>query len=468
MKIYPFLILCCCMVCACNKYLDVKPKGYTLLSTVNDYDQWLGNSFLQVDPSVTALNYLGDNVDNPLYAPGSSKPIDLIYSWSPQFALSLDITPPIWSNQYAAIYYFNAVINGIGNAAGGTTQQKNALLGEALLGRAFEYLYLANEYGRVYDSVTANSDLAVPFVTSNDVSGEVPGRETVKAIYDQIISDLNTAIPFLPASNAQNRYRGSVAAGYSILARAYLYAGNYTDAVKNALLAISSDPSLSMNNYESMATLPVVMTSKEVIYARDAFGDVDPNTLNPFPNTYMTPTFMQLFDTTDLRLKKKYAKSDITTGIATPLTSFSGLGQRGTIVYLTDYYNTCAGPTLPEMKLIVAEGAARNNDLTTALQQLNDIRKKRFPAAAFKPLQSASRDTVLSWVLRERELEMPLNGTRWMDMRRLAAEGRMLPVYRLDGAGNHVAALPPDSKAYTLQIPDDVLRFNPGMPQNPL
>jgi hypothetical protein len=119
------------------------------------------------------------------------------------------------------------------------------------------------------------------------------------------------------------------------------------------------------------------------------------------------------------------------------------------------------------MKLIIAESAARGHDLTTALQQLDDIRKDRFDAGNYIPYQSTNQDSVLQKVLEERNHELPFSGLRWFDMRRLDKEGRMGTVHRYDAQGNIIATLAPHSNSYTLQIPVQVLKYNPGMKQNP-
>jgi starch-binding outer membrane protein, SusD/RagB family len=467
---------------ACNKYLNVQPKGYTLLTSASDYDQWLNNVALTSDPAVPAINLMADNVDNPLIKPGTTAAADLIYLWSAQFELDLTLSPPIWPQHYASINYFNTVINGIGSATGGTAQQLRSLRAEALLGRAFEYLYLVNLYGKEYDSTSAGSDLSVPFVTANDVTSPAPGRGTVQAVYDHIISDLTEAIPDLPASNSVDRYRGSVAAAYSVLARACLYKRDYAGAEKNAQAALNSDPSLSLIDYNitGYAQLPHPATSPEAIYARNAGYDFDP-AFSTNPAIYPSQPFLLSFDTTDLRLPYFYRvlKQVVIVGnIGTqtfPLTPPYDFPQRGVIQYAytsnapnsTNTYYVNSGTSVPEMKLIVAEGAARSGDLATALQQLNEVRKVRFPAASFVPVQSTSSDTVLQKVLAERNFELPFVGIRWFDMRRLNAEGRMPSISRNNGGDTVLATLAPSSPRYTLQIPGNVLTFNPGMPQNP-
>lgn len=467
MKQSIIILFAVCMLTACNKYLDVAPRGYTLLNTTDDYNQWLDQRSLMGGVNdISGLNSLADNVDQLTVLKGSTSPGDLVYTWAPQFNLDVTLRPPFWSDHYSNIYLFNAVINGVMGASGGSTEQKQQLYAEGLLGRAFEYVYLLNLYGKVYDPATAGQDLSVPFVTSTDISRNVPKRATVGQLYQQIVTDLNAAIANLPDNNSRNRYRGSKAAAYSVLARASLYARNYAEAGRNAQLALGSDPTLALVNYNQTTNLPDVMVSRECIYSRGGFA-VDDIFLPPRP--FMTPDFMSLFGPNDLRLREFYGLIDPTTGL--PTQNYSDLTKRGTIVFNSNTFSYAfnvinAGTSVAEMKLIVAESAARSGNLTNALQQLNELRRTRLQVAGNADLQSSDPAVVLDWVLRERRLEFPFNGIRWFDMRRLDKEGRMPAVKRYYGDGTLLATLLPNSNAYTLQVPDYVLRFNPSMPQN--
>jgi len=445
------LILCCMVLIGCNKYLDIKPKGKTLLSTVTDYDQWLNNPALDYGfgyPTGT-FNYFADNVDDPTISNPPTQPAELVYTWAPQFSTDLNAAPLFWGEHYAKINLFNTVLTGI-DAATGTTDQKNSLKAEALLGRALEYFYLVNEYGAPYDSTKVNTDLAVPFVTSNDVSQVVPPRSTIAVIYQHIIADINSAIPNLPLDNSGNRFRGSVAAGYSLLARVYFYARDYADARKNAELALANTKAVMIDFNGTLPTSNLTSVQPDVIYGRFIFGDIAP-----------TLTFMRSFASNDLRVKKLYYSTDGYT-----------FTTRGATLFIPSYItpvldNVNTGTSVQEMKLIIAECAARSNDLTTALQELDDIRKTRYATASYVPYQSTVQENVLQQVLLERSHELPFCGLRWFDMRRLDEENRMDTVYRYNAQGSVIATLPPHSNRYTLQIPVQVLSFNPGMQQNP-
>lgn len=444
------------MLASCDKYLDIEPKGRQLLKTVNDYDLWLNNTQIEgCEPE--ALNLLADNVDNSTLTNPPSGADMLAYLWYPQFDQDVNAYPVMWGQHYGNIYYFNTVLSGIDMAEGGTAAQKASLKAEALLGRALEYLYLVNEYGKPYNAATANIDLAVPFMTSNDLGAPMPGLSTVQQVYDRIITDLNIAAADLPANNNKNRYRGSRAAAYSVLARTYLYMRNYPQAKQYAELSLSNGPNavLDYNVTPVIENRGRLISSAEAIYAR---------TVGMLSGTPELPAidFLKSFDKNDIRLKFWYTNlGDYSFPTRGKTYHYqSGPGLSGSL-----FVNWGTG--VAEMRLIIAEIAARDNDLTTALQQLHLVRKCRIAKDNYIEFQSADQEAVLQTVLKERVFEMPFNGTRWFDMRRLNVEGRMPVVTRLNATGGIVATLEPGSPRYTLQIPLQITYYNSNWPQNP-
>lgn len=443
-----FALLCSLLLSACNRYLEVTPKGYTLLNTVSDYDQWLNDPSLNDMNASLSLVYASDLHDIPLIPDPPTTSVQLSYVWSPDYAGNSE--PDLWGAHYTAISSYNSVIVGVDDASGGTDAQKRALKAEALLGRALEYFYLVNEYGKPYDSATAAQDPAVPIVITDDVAQTVPARSPVKDVYDFIIADIQAAILHLPADNSRNRFRGSVAAAYSLLARVYLYAGNYAKARENAQLALENSTGQTVINYNNFTTsseMQPLAIRRDAIYARNVNWGAIP-----------TVTFLRSFNKQDSRLRLFY----MYTGDLT-------FPNRGTTAYTFGLYplRENAGTSIQEMKLIIAEAAARGNELTEALKQLDDVRKNRIAAASYVPYQSADKEFVLQKVLEERLFEFPYNSLRFIDMRRLDREGRMPAVMRYNAVGVVIATLEPHSPRYTLRVPASVMQFNPGMVQNP-
>lgn len=456
MKSYKYkiiqLMVCCLVFAGCDKYLDITPKGKRLLSTVEDYDQWLNDEtlILGLSSSTCNFNYLGDNVDVVGITNPPTYGFELMYVWASQYDTDVNAAPEFWGEHYGRINQFNTVLTGIDKATGGTSIKRKSLKAEALLGRALEYFYLVNEYGKPYDATTAGQDLAVPFVVSNDVVQKVPPRSTVAEIYKHIIDDINAAIPDLPADNSSNRFRGSKAGAYSLLARVYFYARNYVDAQKNAELALANTKAVMIDFNGELPLTSLLGIHPDVVYGRLVVGTASP-----------TLDFMRSFASNDLRVSTLYTSEDDYAFTTRGATVFSPGSLTPAMVYVN------SGTSVQEMKLIAAECAVRNNNLSLALQYLDDVRKNRFDAASYVRFQSALQEEVLQEVLKERGHELPFNELRWFDMRRLDKENRMGTVTRYNAQGAVIATLPPHSDRYTLQIPLQVLSFNPGMPQNP-
>lgn len=456
MKLYKFnlipILLCSLVFAGCDKYLDITPKGKRLLSTVADYDQWLNDETLiyGIGQPSGLFSFFNDNVDVVSITNPPAQAAELVYTWAPQFSTDINVAPAFWGEHYAKINLYNTVLLGIDKATAGTNSQRKSLKAEALLGRALEYFYLVNEYGKVYDSATASKDLAVPFVTSNDVSQVVPGRSTIAEIYTHIIEDLNAAIDDLPADNIANRFRGSKASAYSMLSRVYFYARNYADARRYAELALANS-NVTMLDYNGALPLSdMVSIRQDVIYGRMILG-----------NIAASLDYMRSFAGNDLRVRKLYYSTDGYTFTTRGATMF----VPAFITPVLQYVNT--GTSIQEMKLIIAESAARSNDLPVALQQLDEVRKNRFAMATYVRFESADQEAVLQEILTERYHELSFSGLRWFDMRRLDKENRMGVVKRYNAQGDVIATLEPHSDRYTLQIPYQVISFNPGMEQNP-
>lgn len=444
------VLLCCMIFSSCDNYLEIEPKGRQLLKTTNDFDLWLNAQTLTRETNAdNILNFMTDNIDLTTIGNPPTTLAELIYIWAPQFTNDVTAHTYLWGEHFQRISLFNTVLLGIDGAEGGTVSQKNSLKAEALLGRAHSYFYLVNEYGKPYDEATAGIDLAVPFITSDDVGQTVPARSTVAEIYQHIIDDITAAIPDLPVDNSNAKFRGSKAAAYSVLARVYLYRRDYSEAQRYAELALANTRA-TMIDYTTPASFPTtanVVSHPDVIYGRSsaAYG------------LSITPEFKSMFASNDVRRTVLYY-------------NWASTVRGGTMFYaaaVTPVFQlTNSGTSVQEMRLIVAEGAARSNDLTTALIHLNEVRKYRY-SGTDREFNSVIQTDVLEEVLAERRRELPFHGLRWFDMRRFDMEDRMPTVTRTNAQHEVIATLEPKSSKYTLQIPIQVLAFNPDMVQNP-
>ncbi len=138
----------------------------------------------------------------------------------------------IWGDAYSIIYKVNAIIEGVGSSEGLSVSTKNQLLGEAKFIRAFTYFYLYNLFGEI------------PYTTTTKYQENNSISQTSEAdVISFIINDLSEARDILSAEDYSvwnfERVRVNKQVVTALLARVYLYNGNWDLAEQNATKLIN-------------------------------------------------------------------------------------------------------------------------------------------------------------------------------------------------------------------------------------
>src|SRR5690606_73491 len=125
-----------------------------------------------------------------------------------------------WGDIYRIIYECNRILEGINASTLMNPLLKKQLSGEALMIRAFCHFYLVNLFGDV--PLVINSDYAANARAS---------RSSATDVYRQVINDLIQAKQHLDDTYpSADRVRINRGAATALLARAYLYNGQYDKA----------------------------------------------------------------------------------------------------------------------------------------------------------------------------------------------------------------------------------------------
>lgn len=449
------------MLTGCNDYLDIKPKGEKIPTTVSDYETLLNYESVQ-KVSDTYPAYLTDDVFLPDVAEGTATPglnsvdqsIRNLYLFKKEvFGDAQD--DGFWFASYNRIYYYNTVIDNIMNADGSDEQQKLSIRAEALISRALEYLYLVNGYAKYYDVRTAESDPGVPLILDEDISKKNLVRASVKDVYAQIQSDLQTALPNLPMQAKGNAFRASKAAGYGVLAKMYLYMGNYAEALKaanavlemnNSLLDLKKYAVVKAQSSIGRTNVPQDIDNPENIYIKFA-----PYVYGLSSKVFGSDELISLFSEDDMRLQVYFTKN------------FRNIP---TDKYVwAPYLRANLAVSSPEIYLIAAECEAREGSVERAMSLINKLRDNRIKNNT--PLVAIDRSDALQKVLEERRRELAMSGmVRYIDLKRLNKESQFAKtVTHVIGEGTF--SLEPNSPLYVLPIPAKVMRFNKNsMQQN--
>ena len=443
-----------CLLFSCKKYVEVEPKGKITPTTVSDYQLLLNNTSIW-NVSFGTNDFLTDDIaltDSGLLTKISSREIYNIYQFS-DYYYQVSQDDPEWNLFYKQIYTANVIIDGLLSATSGTEAQKQQMTAEAKVHRAYAYLCLVNLYARQYDPSSANDSPGVPLLLNPTYTQNLE-RASIKSIYTQILSDLNSSISALP-SLPSNKAAPSKASAYALLARTYLYMGDYTNALSNADQSLALQSTLlNLNNYPTTGTfpgfaLPLAQNTPEVILLKACSSQYQDVPLG------LSAELLQLLGTKDLRyVFYSYNGPDLSNPPGRYFAYFAPLEPRN------------EGPTVGEMMLTKAECLARTQQGQNALAIVNTLRKARFKPADYTDLTASSDLQALTLILQERRKELFGRGFRVFDLKRLNLDPAMAKVVS-HPFGTQTLTLTPGSNRYIYPIPQSVIGANPEISQNP-
>lgn len=475
-RIYVLALLAFALT-GCKKFLDIKPKGFTIPEYFTDYEKIMNYGQLakagdQYPVALTDdMQYTGGDSLNSLSSRSESLRRLFTFSHGDLFEEGGRDKDGLWTASYNRIYAFNTVINNVMNVTDAPESEKKRLRAEALVGRAFEYLTLVSVYGATYDPATAASDYGVPLILSEDVGDLDYERSSVAAVYKKVQEDLQTALPDL-TDHSINTFRPGKNVGFAFRARMYLYMGDYQKALEDATQSLALNSALiDLNDYgikpgnvtigritklpDLMQPYPEGLDNPENIYVR-----YSPSVFAFNGNAFASQDLLNVYDQ-DLGA----GEQDMRRALWFSDNMFRTNNFPGRSLWV-QYIRANVGLNNMETILIAAECHARRGnpqDLAEAARLYNLLRKHRIKN--YTDVQFATAEEALKKVLDERRREFPFLTTyRYVDLKRLNRDPRFAKtiVHTADG---QTWTLPPNDKRYIIPVPPEVKSMNPGIPQ---
>ena len=353
-----------------------------------------------------------------------------------------------WSATYDIIQDANIIIGAIGEGVL-PAETLNRYRGEALALRAFAMHNLVRGFGYEPGQEVGGWDRGVIIRTEPtlDVAdADFRARSTVAQVYDQIFADLNEAKSLLAGHNSDTSYITEAFVD-GMMARAHLYAGNWTQAAQAAEAAMANFPAGLQNTPDGVAgmfdenagnhpeALFVIRVNPvtEAIAGSNANNGLASYTSNGFAAQQPTQFVIDQYEDGDYRLgwygdcieNQTNAGLNVATGCenvndnAWSLLKFNGnKGTTGSLVDDIPYMR------LAEVYLIHAEASARAaNSPAAGVTSLNDLRSARgvgpVPATAL-----ANMTAFEDFILAERVRELAMEGHRFWDLKRMGRDIR--------------------------------------------
>ena len=339
----------------------------------------------------------------------------------------------MWAKMYDGINVANNVISKVPTIENMTAQEKDIALAELYFIRALNHFNLTRYYGAI----------PLKLEPTSGVNNLDAPRDPVDNVYAQIITDLTFAAENLP--NSRSKIRGSKFAAKALLARVYLYQGNFQQAEAMASDVINNGGYTLLSDYADVFEDETAESIFEIYFSqleRNRIAEYNfPKSLNGRREVEPSENLLAAYEENDERFEGSIAFAE-NLAYAIKYDDLNLGAENFIVIRLADMY------------LIRAEAMAKGStpDLNQIKTDINAVRTR----AGLSGNTSNSLDELINTIEKERRVEFAFEGHRWFD---LVRTGRAIDV--LDNVTNSNQTLFP--------IPFDELQTNndPGMVQNP-
>lgn len=470
------------MICAlaltasCDSYLDVEPKGRTLLESTEDYLGLLEEISPNYDHSYSqnvcneASWYKVEELKNYTHPLRSA-----CFLWDESYdRAAISINDYLYNSCYSRIMNYNVIVSNIDKAKG-PDEDKILAMAQAKIMRAYNYFFLINTYAKPYDPATADQTDGVIVREKMFESIEEKGvQQSVGYTYRFIQKDIDDAVEDLPHI-ALNAFRPDKTFGYAFKAKVHLYKREFEECIAACLAALDEAPaghhSLWNMNDEYNRYAPQFIRAygtdraidrPEYLGVNDIIENVWKNGVqkgydaaenllyqfgttytDPFP-MYLTSDVINLFEPeADLRELYciRYRRSHETAPEGDR--EFASMGIR---------WNP-SGMRMSEIYLMLAECYARKgsaSDIAQAMNYLDILRSHRNITARYTRLTTTDKDEALRFVREERKRELFMTYNGFFDLRRFCTEFNETQTKVFDG---QTYTLSPNSTLLTFPFP---------------
>lgn len=489
----------------CKKYLDLPPRNQRTVSSITDIKSLLGSylrgvaldfqkplygSVMPMSPAIGQILFeaYADNIDfeqaltqTYLKPNNYSTKNEAVYAdlllWN-QYS-----TPDfIWKNHYEVIGFLNALIEQMDEIKDGTPAERDLILGEMYVHRAY-YFFKLLQYYAPYDK----ADLGIPVYlqTGQGVVGVNVSRKSHADVYKTILNDLNAALPLVDKTTPLTGFSIFYSKRYinHILAQVYWFkaespakeASDYEKVKTHALAAVDGVDALIPTtatgminayarkdpNYPAHCMSGSVQNQVGLLYGSN-FQYLNPGQYGP-ENIPLSTDFVNLFAQTDIRIEA-YFNMVATRAGGKVGTAGKTLGWQwptdGTASGQGKWGNVCLFKP-EEAYLMLSEAYYRLNDAANCVATLNKFKAFRKAGTA----TGLSGQPLLNEVINERRKELfGDTDKRWLDLKRYG--GKTITRSMTFFLKPYTLTVPPNDYRYALPIPLSEIQVNPNIVPN--
>lgn len=504
--LYALSLLAAASLVAVSCSLDVKYYGNTKdesdiedtdhpYSTREDIKGQLDNMYNEIKGSIQESGYADfliytDVLADNAYAGSATTPEIMALEAHEQDATNYN-TVRDWNFYLSQVSNANQVITYMDDIKDETLTdtERKQWVAEAKIWRAYMWF----DFCRLFGDIPMITKVP-PAITADNLLETYPlyypSRTPVDSVYNQIITDLEEAVQYAPDLSTSDKFVCSKALGYGLLARVYSEKPKQDWAKVAEYCGIVEKMKLSLvNNYADLWSWNEDRTDVKLRHSSESIFEVP---YTPSAGNWVWMMFWRQGLSSNLDDSFSWAKW--VTPSKNLVSAFENEGDNIRLEQSVVYdqcgwasYNMSADHypfmyktrdnaasiikmRLAEIYLMHAEADANLGNLSEAAQYVNRVRTRvkldNLPAAA-----SASKESMLSAVLKERRLELCFEGFRWFDLIR---NGKAVEC--VNNFGNKSSEYYDPEKAYVgnitengllMPVPQTQIENNLNLTQNP-
>lgn len=337
-------------------------------------------------------------------------------------------------------------------------KELDAIVAQALFIRALSHFDLCRVYAQPYNFTANASHVGVPIVLSNPAPEDAIGRSTVKEVYTQVEADLKEAEKLFGSFVPESPYYASKKAVQALLARVYLYAENWDEAINYSSEVINSSMLATGSDYREM--FHILAPGKETIFRLNGklrnlnLGEA--YSLND-PIYAPADTLMSLFDDpADIRLQLFQMNPENNAKFFTTKWTITGNNTPGVIHYDPMVLRTS------EMYFIRAEANLKKERLGLCSDDLKVIIGRALNQNPTDIILNETAEALKQTIIKERAKEFCFEGHNFFDSNRMKQT-----LVRGATTTSLIKKIDYPSDRFVLPIPQSEIDANPAMRGNP-
>lgn len=473
------------MMTGCKKFLDIPPKDKVPQSVLFNDQQGFKEALLGVylgmnKPTgggvyglyttnlsmgmLSAMAYNYDNASTNGVGVGNTFYNNAVYYVYTDAQMKQEIEG-IWGGMYYNIASLNNILAQIDSKKSVFSADNfDRVKGESIALRALFHFDLVRLFGK--SPLTGANEKAIPYVTQFSVKSTL--FSTVNAVLDSCIADLLIAKEFLSrtdtstilkaandpfTSYTQNHLNYWAVQG--LLARVYLYKGDFDNADKYAKAVIGSNkfPLITSNVASSTNSvrdrtfsqehLFAVYSSNIVNYNADLFNKSSGTPLRLSPAGKNTLYTTGSGSTADYRYNSWFDNSVASSPVNVPSKFFQDNGLPYELQGIVPVVR------VSEMYYVAAECAVKKSDINAGVSLLNNVRQSR-GLTALNAAGISNTDSLSTEIMREYQKEFIQEGQTWFYYKRLNKD--------LKQVTTTTAIIP--ANVYVFPLPDKEKEYN--------